>query len=139
VESTAVSYPLCRCPVATTFPVRCPCLHLQVQSPEMAAILRGESPPNTTRRTRSEWISGWLRIQRPTIPVTAARVGEAVGSIVSTTLGRHRVDDAERDRRRAICDACPTDQLVDGQCQACSCIVSRKSFDSRQFCPHGHW
>jgi hypothetical protein len=136
-------YPLCRCDLATDYPLRCTCgLGLEYASREMHLIASGSGdqvPGALDLRSRPEWIATWLRIQQPTLPLTPSRVIHAVGSITATAIGRHRVTAAERDRRKAICEACPTDQYTSGQCRACSCIVAAKSLDRREFCPHGHW
>lgn len=77
-------------------------------------------------------------------------------SLASTALGLGLASEAERDRRRAVCAACPqsrgeclaewlTGWLADpagkplGCCQLCRCYLWAKTATADAVCPDGKW
>ena len=48
-----------------------------------------------------------------------------------------QVDDAEYERRLAICNTC--EKLFEGTCNACGCYVELRAASNISHCPHKHW
>jgi hypothetical protein len=57
--------------------------------------------------------------------------------LVKAALGLDRCDDATLDMRRATCAAC--DQMRDGRCNLCGCLLAAKQRLAGERCPAGHW
>lgn len=63
--------------------------------------------------------------------------GRAVGAFL--TGQAVMVDQAEHDRRMAICEACPELDRERNKCRACGCYLSIKPWGARESCPRGKW
>jgi hypothetical protein len=71
-------------------------------------------------------------------PSLATQAANLAGAVVSAVKSRgKRVDPAEKDRRLAICAACP--ELVDGRCRQCGCVASWKARLAAWSCPINKW
>ncbi len=78
----------------------------------------------------------------PDYPPLAKQAANALGSALRhVASGLKTVDQVEYDRRRAICQACPTGRYVEAEdrCEACGCYLAIKPWGKAERCPDGHW
>jgi len=75
----------------------------------------------------------------PPLATQLANAAKAAGRFVAS--GLETVDQAEFDRRKAICESCPSNQYDAGadRCVACGCHLSIKPWGKVEDCPLGHW
>jgi hypothetical protein len=66
----------------------------------------------------------------------ASAVGAAVGFVAS---GFETVDQAEHDRRRAICRGCEHMDAGRDRCSRCGCFLAIKPWMARESCPESKW
>jgi hypothetical protein len=65
------------------------------------------------------------------------RVAHGATGLVKAAFGLERCDDATLAHRRATCAAC--DQMRDGRCNLCGCLLAAKQRLAGERCPAGHW
>ena len=76
----------------------------------------------------------------PDYPSLATQVGNAIGAAVSFVASGFKVaDQAEVDRRLAICRECEQFDAERVRCRACGCCVNFKSLVESQACPLKKW
>lgn len=97
-----------------------------------------------TAGTESErrWVEHASDAPAPVYPTLAAQAVNLAGAAVRfVASGLATVDQAEYDRRRSVCLACPTgrhDAEAD-RCSACGCYLAVKPWSKAESCPDGHW
>ena len=71
----------------------------------------------------------------PSLPAQAATLARAAGQLATAALRREPLaaDQAEVDRRKAICDACPNQ--TGGRCRLCGCFLEFKRRLAVWHCP----
>lgn len=72
----------------------------------------------------------------------ANAAGAAVRVVAAAATGEPvLVDQAESDRRLAVCVANPCGQYLaaERRCGACGCVVGWKSWLATEVCPKGYW
>jgi hypothetical protein len=87
----------------------------------------------------------WADMSAPTAampdsmkPATIAQtVTNGATGLVKAALGLDRCDDATLAHRRATCAAC--DQMRDGRCNLCGCLLAAKQRLAGERCPIGKW
>ena len=81
-------------------------------------------------------------IPAPEYPPLATQARNLAGAAVRfVASGFATVDQAEYDRRRAICEGCPSGlyDAAQDRCTVCACYVSVKPWSRSEKCPKGHW
>lgn len=100
--------------------------------------LTSDDNPNVAQR------EGYRRIVRemaadtppaayPPLLTQAASAAKALGRFVGSGLAT--VDQAEFDRRRAICGACPNFDKAQDRCRKCGCSLAVKPWSKAETCP----
>lgn len=83
-----------------------------------------------------EKYSRWLLEGRPAYPSLATQAGNAIGAASRfVASGLAVAEAAERDRRLAICRACPEFDAGQGRCKICGCYMSFKARLLSERCP----
>lgn len=73
-------------------------------------------------------------------PPIATQVASAVGAAARfVASGFATVDQAEFDRRHAICEACEHFDAAKNRCRRCGCSLSYKPWARSENCPEGKW
>lgn len=83
-----------------------------------------------------------LSASAPAYPPLATQAANALGSAAKfVASGGATVSQEEFDRRRVICQACPTRRYVadEDRCEACGCYLAVKPWGKAESCPDGHW
>lgn len=73
----------------------------------------------------------------PSLVQQAKNASVAFGSAVAS--GFAHVDQAEQNRRLAICHACDVFDTKQGRCSKCGCFTKWKTWLATQKCPIGKW
>lgn len=74
-------------------------------------------------------------------PLAEQAASLARAAVRFAASGFKLADQAERERRREICRACPSGLYDDekDRCRACGCLASVKPWLGSESCPKGHW
>lgn len=73
-------------------------------------------------------------------PPVLAQLGNAVAAAARfVASGCETVDQAEFDRRRAICSTCPHLDPEQDRCRLCACYLAVKPWSRAERCPDGRW
>lgn len=73
----------------------------------------------------------------PSLATQAANLAGAAVRFVSSGLAL--VSQAEYDRRRAICEACPLFDAAQTRCTRCGCSIAVKPWVKAEHCPESKW
>ncbi len=103
--------------------------------------LCAEDNRDTTQRDKYRGLV--IRLASGTMPVyppVATQVGNALGAVTRfVTSGFAVVDQAEFDRRRAICATCDFLDAAQDRCLKCACYLAVKPWGKAESCPVGKW
>lgn len=73
-------------------------------------------------------------------PPVATQIGNALGAAVRfAASGFQVVDQAEFDRRRAVCLGCSSFDADQDRCRSCGCALAVKPWSKAERCPLGRW
>lgn len=105
--------------------------------------LTSDANPDAKQREAYRRLVERQALGEPEYPPLAKQVANALGSAAKfAASGLATVDQAEYERRRAICtQPCPTERYVaaEDRCEACGCHLSIKPWGKAEKCPEGHW
>jgi hypothetical protein len=72
-------------------------------------------------------------------PIAEQAVNFLKSAVAYVASGCATVDQAEYDRRRAVCSTCPNLDPDQNRCRACGCAMSVKPWGLAMGCPEGKW
>lgn len=77
----------------------------------------------------------------PPLATQAGNAVKALGRVAVAVMRREQivVDQAEFDRRRSICEACPNIDREQDRCRVCACFLAVKPWTKSEKCPEGRW
>jgi hypothetical protein len=76
----------------------------------------------------------------PAYPPLATQAANLLGAAARFVgSGCATVDQAEFDRRRAVCSACPNLDAESDRCRVCACFLAVKPWMKTERCPEGRW
>lgn len=76
----------------------------------------------------------------PAYPSLATQARNLAGAAVRfVASGLATVDQAEYDRRRDVCRACPLYDAAAQKCMRCGCMLAVKPWMQSETCPEGKW
>jgi hypothetical protein len=133
-----MEYPTCTCE-EKPYPYACACLGIQVRSPEMRAICRGEPILIDGERQeyhREKMIGLWVGLSQMAKPTA----GGFFKGAVKATRAYFNNDPKNLpviQERFDICSACDFQFL--GRCKSCGCPVGQKVWEKAGKCPEGYW
>src|SRR5690606_37672550 len=100
---------------------------------------RGEALRHCCDRPAYRELFRRLAAGDPSLPPATTMAASFARAVARHALGGCRkVSDGERERRLAICRACPL-LREDGRCGACGCGVRAKAAWLSERCPEGRW
>lgn len=93
------------------------------------------------------WLPVVERVNRPTehserseYPPIATQAANAVGAAARfIASGFATVDQAEFDRRHAICEICEHFDVTSDRCKRCGCSLAYKPWSKAESCPDKRW
>lgn len=95
-----------------------------------------EKAPGRLQERSTASVDGSV-VEYPSFAAQTVSVLKAAARFVGD--GMARVDQAEYDRRRAICEACPLFDAVKERCRACGCRLNLKPWMRSEHCPKEKW
>lgn len=106
------------------------------------ALCRRHAADPTRWRPALDAINAPPDAEPPAYPSLAKQAANALGSAARfVASGGATVSQEEYDRRKATCQACPTNRYVaaENRCEACGCYLAIKPWGKAERCPDGHW